>query len=180
YPYDDKVRVHFFDLSCEILNAFETININATGTVTTTMVINQNMKNDIIEEYRKDEFYGKIYDIPKNKKPVPVEIHHHIKHYEYRDEVLYYRTLLTQPCTRVVIHSGSDLVRRLIKNAHSGVDAGHFGTFKTYLNLADTFFWKNMLPSIRNFCNRCKVCQWTNSNTQKLQGLFMPLPVPVD
>ncbi|MDN6032870.1 MAG: transposase family protein, partial [Lactococcus lactis] len=125
-----------------------------------------------------DEFYGKIYDIPKNKKPVPVEIHHHIKHYEYRDEVLYYRTLLTQPCTRVVIPSGSDLVRRLIKNAHSGVDAGHFGTFKTYLNLADTFFWKNMLPSIKKFCNRCQVCQRNNSSTQKLQGLFMPLPVP--
>lgn len=115
----------------------------------------------------------------KHKSKIPSHLHHHIQHFKLDADLLYYRTLLTDASfSRVVVPYVNRLPQLLIKNAHSTLSAGHFGVWKTYQNLVDTFYWKSMLPSIKKFCNSCIDCQKNNSPTTKLRGLFAPLPVP--
>jgi hypothetical protein len=144
----------------------------------TTFPINKILKDAIITSYQEDEFYSEIYDILKNNLEIPYKLKHHIKHYQYRYDLLYYKTMLDHEFKRIVIPRQHMLPQRLIKNAHAGKDAGHFGPWKTYMNLVDTFYWKGMLLSIKKFCSKCFECQKHNTNTQKLQGLFSPLPIP--
>lgn len=144
----------------------------------TEQVMNEDLKRDIIESYAKDSVYREIYQVLKENLPIPNSIHNTIKHYQYKDGLLYYKTLLNTEAFRIVIPQLYGLPQRLIKNAHANVTAGHFGPWKTYKNLVDLFYWKSMFPSIKKFCNKCIECQRNNSSTQRIQGLFSPLPVP--
>lgn len=152
-------------------------NINIPQTVS-TMVPNLQFKAAITEAYKHDPLYSEIFDILKHKKTVPISMKHHIKHYKLQNNLLYYTTLLGKPNYRVLIPRYKDMINKVIAKAHSAKDAGHFGYWKTYLNLSDLFYWKNMVKSVKRYCNTCQVCQRNNTTTQKLQGLFMPLPVP--
>ncbi|TID17214.1 hypothetical protein CANINC_004073 [Pichia inconspicua] len=162
----------------EIENSSKSISIFNFDTLT-TMKISSELKDKIIQGYKKDSYLGEIYDILRTKSAVPSKLHHHIQHYKFEDDLLYYRTLLTdENFTRVAVPHADHLPQHIISNAHSTLSAGHFGIWKTYQNLFPTFYWKSMLPSIKRFCNTCVDCQKNNSSTQKLQGLFSPLPVP--
>ncbi|OUT21748.1 hypothetical protein CAS74_002720 [Pichia kudriavzevii] len=114
----------------------------------------------------------------REKTKVPVEIKNHIKHFCYQDDVLYYKTLESQDFFRVVIPNYKKLLYRIFKNAHDAKDAGHFGAWKTYLNLKDSFYWSLMLTQIRKWVETCHICQQHNTNTRRRQGLFSPLPIP--
>ncbi|MDN6023375.1 MAG: hypothetical protein L0I32_06045 [Lactobacillus sp.] len=186
YPYDSNAiyGLQLFELRLQLDSLQENENLSqmnhlfAVGTVT-SMEINDELKQKIIKGYKKDSVFGEIYNILKTGASVPPHLNHHIQHYRFENDLLYYRTLLTEDFfTRVAIPDVDRLPQLLIKNAHSTLTAGHFGIWKTYKNLVDTFYWKSMLPSIKRFCNTCIDCQKHNTSTQKLQGLFSPLPVP--
>ncbi|MDN5653429.1 MAG: hypothetical protein L0G51_12605 [Lactococcus lactis] len=104
-----------------------------------TIEANQELKKEIITGYKKDTNYALIFRTLRDKTKVPVEIKNHIKHFCYQDEVLYYKTLESQDFFRVVIPNYKKLPYRIFKNAHDAKDAGHFGAWKTYLNLKDSF-----------------------------------------
>ena len=99
----------------------------------------QDLKKEIITGYKKDTNYALIFRTLRDKTKVPVEIKNHIKHFCYQDEVRYYKTLESQDFFRVVIPNYKKLPYRIFKNAHDAKDAGHFGAWKTYLNLKDSF-----------------------------------------
>ncbi|KGK36121.1 hypothetical protein JL09_g4729 [Pichia kudriavzevii] len=120
----------------------------------------QDLKKEIITGYKKDTNYALIFRTLRDKTKVPVEIKNHIKHFCYQDEVRYYKTL------------------EIFKNAHDSKDACHFGAWKTYLNLKDSFYWSSMLAQIRKWVETCRICQQHNTNTRGRQGLFSPLPIP--
>ena len=138
----------------------------------------QDLKKEIITGYKKDTNYALIFRTLKEKTKVPVEIKNHIKHFCYQDEVRYYKTLEFQFFFRVVIPNYKKLPYRIFKNAHDAKDAGHFGAWKTYLNLKDSFYWSSMLAQIRKWVETCRICQQHNTNTRGRQGLFSPLPIP--
>ncbi|KGK36195.1 hypothetical protein JL09_g4655 [Pichia kudriavzevii] len=143
-----------------------------------TIEANQELKKEIITGYKKDTNYALIFRTLRDKTKVPVEIKNHIKHFCYQDEVLYYKTLESQDFFRVVIPNYKKLPYRIFKNAHDSKDAGHFGAWKTYLNLKDSFYWSLMLTQIRKWVETCHICQQHNTNTRRRQGLFSPLPIP--
>ncbi|OUT22427.1 hypothetical protein CAS74_002161 [Pichia kudriavzevii] len=143
-----------------------------------TIEANQKSKREIITGYKKDNNYALIFRTVRDKTKVPVEIKNHIKHSCYQDEVLYYKTLESQDFFRVVIPNYKKLPYRIFKNAHDAKDAGHFGAWKTDLNLKDSFYWPSMLAQIRKWVETCRICQQHNTNTRGRQGLFSPLPIP--
>ncbi|KGK36111.1 hypothetical protein JL09_g4739 [Pichia kudriavzevii] len=143
-----------------------------------TIEANQKSKREIITGYKKDNNYALIFRTVRDKTKVPVEIKNHIKHSCYQDEVLYYKTLESQDFFRVVIPNYKKLPYRIFKNAHDAKDAGHFGAWKTYLNLKDSFYWSSMLTQIRKWVETCRICEQHNTNTRGRQGLFSPLPIP--
>ena len=64
----------------------------------------------------------------------------------------------------------------LIREAHGGGLAGHFGINKTTELLQEHFHWPRMIGEIQAILARCGVCQRAKSNFH--QGPYTPLPVP--
>lgn len=80
---------------------------------------------------------------------------------------------------RVVLPSSSPLVQQLLQEYHSSATGGHNGEFKTYLRLADHWFWLGMRRHVTNFVRQCVTCQQQKHSHQKPAGLLQPLPIPL-
>ena len=65
----------------------------------------------------------------------------------------------------------------LVREAHGGGLAGHFGIAKTLEILREHFFWPKMLGDVTNIVNKCVTCHMAKSSFKP--GLYSPLPVPV-
>lgn len=139
---------------------------------------NEDLKQEIIKSYKKDEEFEEIYSILKNELPVPKEINNFIKHFSFKDDLLYYSTVKNVAGARIVIPNDSNIIHTLIKNAHEIPAAGHFGFLKTYERLNKIFYWPHMLKSVQRFCQRCLICQQSKPETTGKKGLFSPLPIP--
>eukprot|EP00052_Salpingoeca_macrocollata_P029214 m.291460 g.291460 ORF g.291460 m.291460 type:complete len:340 (+) comp22957_c0_seq7:2942-3961(+) len=71
-----------------------------------------------------------------------------------------------------------ELKTQLLTEAHDLPMAGHRGQRATYLKVHRAFFWPKMLGDVEEYCKTCDACQRCKYNTQKRQGLLMPLPTP--
>jgi len=65
----------------------------------------------------------------------------------------------------------------LLKEKHSGGLAGHFGHEKTFAQLSSLYYCPGMREDVKNFVERCKICQHEKGNRQKT-SLYQPLPIP--
>jgi len=65
----------------------------------------------------------------------------------------------------------------LVREAHGGGLAGHFGLAKTLEILKEHFYWPKMLGSVQNVVSKCVTCHVAKSTFKP--GEYMPLPVPV-
>lgn len=64
----------------------------------------------------------------------------------------------------------------LIREAHGGGLAGHFGIAKTLEILKEHFFWPKMLGDVTNIVGKCVTCHVAKGSFKP--GLYSPLPVP--
>ena len=64
----------------------------------------------------------------------------------------------------------------LIREAHGGGLAGHFGVTKTLEILKEHFFWPKMLQDVTNIVGKYVTCHMAKSSFKP--GLYTPLPVP--
>ncbi|XP_071741904.1 uncharacterized protein [Rutidosis leptorrhynchoides] len=70
-----------------------------------------------------------------------------------------------------------DSIRELlIREAHGGGLAGHFGISKTLDIISEHFYWPCMNKDVKAVINRCATCFQAKSTFHK--GLYTPLPVP--
>ena len=131
YPHEDVEPVNAIDLidiySLQLISNTPSFLFSINEINVTEQVVNEDLKQDIIRGYSKDPVYQEIYEILKNNLPIPNVIHNAIKHYNYENGLLYYRTLLDTDFSRLVIPQLYGLPQRLIRNAHSSPTAGHFG-----------------------------------------------------
>ena len=141
YPYNHKNNLTLTKIELALLELTqeEEHETQIHSLTLSTIEANQELKREIITGYKKDIDYALIFRTLRDKTKVPVEIKNHIKHFCYQDEVLYYKTLESQDFFRVVIPNYKKLPYRIFKNAHDSKDACHFGAWKTYLNLKDSF-----------------------------------------
>jgi hypothetical protein len=65
----------------------------------------------------------------------------------------------------------------LIKEKHSGGLAGHFGQYKTFAKLSESYFWPGMRSEVKKFVDRCRICQHSKGRKQNA-GFYQPLPIP--
>ena len=63
----------------------------------------------------------------------------------------------------------------IMREAHSGALAGHFGVTKTLGIIKEYFYWPKMLGDIQALIKRCGSCQ--RSKSQFKAGPYMPLPI---
>ena len=64
----------------------------------------------------------------------------------------------------------------LVREAHGGALAGHFGLNKTIDILREHFYWPKMGGDVHKIISACSICQKAKSHFH--QGLYTPLPVP--
>lgn len=65
----------------------------------------------------------------------------------------------------------------LLQESHAGGLMGHFGREKTFMMLADHFYWPKIRHVVERFVQRCVTCHKAKSKLN-LHGLYTPLPVP--
>ncbi|XP_074283212.1 uncharacterized protein LOC141607761 [Silene latifolia] len=70
----------------------------------------------------------------------------------------------------------SSIRELLVREAHGGALARHFGVNKTYDILGEHFYWPKMLKDVQDVIARCATCQMSKSSFTK--WLYTPLPVP--
>jgi hypothetical protein len=64
----------------------------------------------------------------------------------------------------------------LLKEAHNGGLAGHFGHEKTFSKLNGSYFWLGMRTDVKKFADKCRICQHKKGKRQNT-GLYQPLPI---
>jgi hypothetical protein len=65
----------------------------------------------------------------------------------------------------------------IIKEAHGGGLAGHFGRDKTLALVQENFIWPKMVRDVVQHVKQCRICHHAKSHRQN-PGLYIPLPVP--
>jgi hypothetical protein len=65
----------------------------------------------------------------------------------------------------------------LLQESHTGGLMGHFGREKTFLMLADHFYWTKMRHDVDRFVHHCITCHRSKSKL-KPHSLYTPLLVP--
>ena len=114
----------------------------------------------MIDLYKEDLHFAKIYE----------ECAKGAKEDYYRHEGFLFRS------GRLCIPSSS-IRELLIREAHGGGLAGHFGEKKTYEALKEHFYWPAMTRDVCRIVERCVTCKKAKSK-EMAQGLYTPLPVP--
>lgn len=79
---------------------------------------------------------------------------------------------------RIVLPPDSPLVQDVLWAYHDSPIGGHSGEFKTYLRVAQEWYWLGMRKCITNYVRACPTCQQSKSSAQSPAGLLQPLPIP--
>lgn len=68
-------------------------------------------------------------------------------------------------------------MEKLLQEYHTSAIGGHNGEYKTYLRLAEDWFWEGMRKSVTQFVQQCLICQQQKASHQQPSGLLQPLPI---
>ncbi|XP_074278643.1 uncharacterized protein LOC141602238 [Silene latifolia] len=117
----------------------------------------------VFEVLRDQKLYGTVQVDPEFSKEIidPTGL------YTFRDGYLF-------KGNRLCIPNGS-IRELLVREAHGGAIAGHFGVNKTSDILSEHFYWPRMNKDVQEIVAKCVVCQKAKSTFTK--GLYTPPPV---
>lgn len=79
---------------------------------------------------------------------------------------------------QLVVPDAPELRASWIQLAHAAPFAGHMGVTKTLELLQRYCWWPKMAQDVKNFIQKCDVCQRVKASQQPPAGLLQPLPVP--
>jgi hypothetical protein len=61
---------------------------------------------------------------------------------------------------------------------HFSLIGGHAGITRTLARVSAQFFWPNMKQDVKEFVQKCLICQQAKHDTIAPTGLLQPLPIP--
>lgn len=77
----------------------------------------------------------------------------------------------------LIIPAKCRMCEQIFRMAHDTL--GHFGFYKTYDNICNSYFWPNMCKDLElRYIPSCNECAHNKSSTSKPNGSLHPLPVP--
>ena len=79
---------------------------------------------------------------------------------------------------RIVLPPSTPFIQDILKAYHDGPVGGHSGELKTYLRVAQEYYWQGMRKAITNYVKACAICQQSKASSQSPAGLLQPLPIP--
>ncbi|KAG8489161.1 hypothetical protein CXB51_017140 [Gossypium anomalum] len=78
----------------------------------------------------------------------------------------------------VCLSKDNELIRKILREAHSGYLSVHPGSLKMYNDLKKFCWWPVMKRDIFEFVSRCLICQQVKADHQVPSGLLQPVIVP--
>lgn len=70
------------------------------------------------------------------------------------------------------------LILEVMRTHHDDPQAGHYRGRRTIEAIKRKFYWKGMVPMIKQYVDECNVCQQNIVHRHRPYGLLEPLPVP--
>ena len=94
-----------------------------------------------------------------------------VRRYWIEDDLLHFKG------GRIIVPQGDGLRRKLLKEMHDTVYAGHPGVERMMALLSRNYFWPKMEDDIEAYVKSCLVCQLDKTERKKEAGLLQPLPI---
>lgn len=142
------------------------------------LCVNDELKKEIQDKYDQCSICSPIVRILRDGGAIDKSLNNHIKHFKWKDGLLFYDVFINGSFSRIVVPNDQVLRQKLLSNAHDSPSAGHFGALRTYELLARLWYWPHMMKSVKKYVGSCLVCQQSKPSTQLSQGLFSPIPIP--
>jgi len=79
---------------------------------------------------------------------------------------------------RVCVPQNSELIQKILREAHSSTMSVHPGSNKMYNDLKKMYWWSGMKRDISEFVSRCLICQQVKAEHQVPSGLLQPITIP--
>lgn len=80
---------------------------------------------------------------------------------------------------RYVIPSKSTTIPILLREYHDSAIGEHGGDVKTYIRMAQEWFWPDMRKLVAEYVKHCEIFQRNKASHQRSVGLIQPLPIPI-
>lgn len=122
-------------------------------------LLNETTKTKLKLEYNEDKDFSDIYKtLIKNENPPP-ELSHRYKHYYLKDNLLMYSVIPGDvDGERLCIPKGQAR-KEILFDYHNSRISGHIGYLRTYELIHRNYFWSFMIKEIKNYVDRCELCQ---------------------
>ncbi|KAG8474782.1 hypothetical protein CXB51_031699 [Gossypium anomalum] len=79
---------------------------------------------------------------------------------------------------RVCVPKDTELIQKILHEAHSGCLQVHPGSTKMYNDLKKIYWWNGMKRDISEFVAKCLICQQVKAEHQVPSGLLQPVMIP--
>jgi hypothetical protein len=93
------------------------------------------------------------------------------QHFTFQQGVLYFKG-------KKFIPAETALRDTLLQEFHTSPIGGHSGVTGTISRLSSAFAWPNMVKDVKQFIQKCAICQGNKASNHKPYGLVQPLPIP--
>jgi len=154
------------------------------GRYRTTAIADLNISEN---DYKNCKDFGLIY---KSLKPVlktkmteeeRKQVSYRLKDFHTENNLLYYLSKSGEticipdvPATKTL----PSLRHRIISEHHDNDVAGHRGVNATGIALRKRYYWPHLNTDVRDFINKCEVCDVNKSNRRAKPGFLQPLEKP--
>uniref|UniRef100_T1KG82 RNA-directed DNA polymerase n=1 Tax=Tetranychus urticae TaxID=32264 RepID=T1KG82_TETUR len=93
----------------------------------------------------------------------------------FLNNLLFHKPMIGHDSNRIVIND--EVLKSLFKEEHESPIGGHFGTEKTYLQIARRFWMPNLYNKVKDLCNNCETCYLSkSSNVTYSEPSLKPIP----
>ena len=135
----------------------------------TTFNIDYNIKDEILDEQKKDQIYQILSNTQNHDKKTTDR---YKNFYIDKDSKLLLKNSL------IYIPYNEPLRMKIVKIHHDSLTAGHFGRAKTAEVISRNYWWKNMNNYIKRYVANCQICMRGKPSRQAPQGPLKPLQIP--
>ncbi|KAK9475619.1 hypothetical protein V1514DRAFT_287152, partial [Lipomyces japonicus] len=124
--------------------------------------------------YENESYFGPIYtELSDTNLDRPS---HYSKKFRLEEGALYFSATvgLDSSNWRLCVLDGPQR-HRLVTDAHEA--GGHFNWYRSYLSLADQYYWPRIFKHVKRHVLTCHSCQVSKSSHLANAGMLEPLPV---
>jgi hypothetical protein len=133
--------------------------------------------DQLYKAYQEDAYFAPILNALEHPAQEPNPgIKNRVSHFQLSGKSL---LLKTDGRLRICIPDKAEWGVEILHDHHDAPIAEHLGIDKTYLGIAQHFFWPRLSKDIKSYILSCDQCKWNKATNQGLPGLLQLLPTPL-